>query len=328
MSDKLVGVWLAMATDAGAQYPIPTSELSYTDNISAVDIVNPYNGGRLLSDGSWYQMIARTQTEWPQLLPTIAQQNGHRYMPVVSSKTVDDLITVLNSSDLQLLAANNLIELATTRYDAMWDGVLVEFEGVPAEYRNKMSDFLYLLSYKIRSTGMQMGMSIHGHMESGNATMPYDLTVIGQIADIVAYYCYGYWRPLPQSLAPHWWIDECIQYALNQGIPAQRLMLGVPVFSKYWETASGPKREITYSQAIDIVHSANTMVQWIEKNENGLVRERFADVGEGYIWIQDGDTLRHNLALVDKYGLAGVNIFLSGMESVDVWDLISEWIIN
>ena len=49
------------------------------------------------------------------------------------------------------------------------------------------------------------------------------------------------------------------------------------------------------------------------------MRERWADLGAGHVWIHDGDTLSHRLALVDKYRLAGCNLFALGMGTPDIW---------
>ena len=113
---------------------------------------------------------------------------------------------------------------------------------------------------------------------------------------------------------------------LSKGIPAERLMVGAGVYSKYYPVSNeNTKYEITHAQALDITADNNAYVQWVETNDIGIIREQFVDTGAGHIWMHDGNTLRHNLDLVDKYGLHGATLFILDAESEDIWNVISAW---
>lgn len=331
---KTVSAYLRMSA-AGGQFPIPTSEVAYNDNIVRIDRIFPLNGGKLQADGAWLQESWKIAPAWPQSLPGLAQQNNQIYMPVVGCDR-NGVLNVLDNPTVQQTAADNLINLAlNTRFDAPWDGVVLNLEGVPSSYKGKLSQFFYLLSYKIRLSGMGCAISVRGI--AGDPGPDYDdayshdFRVLSQIADIVDVYCYTYWNPtngsvINRSMAPYWWMQACIEYALGQGIPADRMSLGQGLFSKYYpNSSSNSSSDITYNQAVQLANDANVPIQWIERNGIGIARERFADLGAGHVWIHDGDTLRHGLDLVDKYGLMGMTHFTPGMGDDYHWQVIGDW---
>jgi len=315
----------------GGDYPAPTSEAAYLAHQNMLDSILPTNGGKLQADGTWLQEGWKLNPDWPQSLPGIARGAGQQYIPIVNNDRVG-ILTVLDSVELQDIAAAGLVLLARSgRFDSPWGGVLLDLEGIPSAYKDKLSDFLLILSYQLRAESIPVGISVRGIVNDPGPdydnAYSYDFEVVAQAADFVDLRCYGYWNPTPRSIAPHWWVEACVQYALSQGIPAQRVYLGLGNFARYWPITgnSGTWHNVTAEQAASLIRAANSFVQWIESNGNGLVREKYADVGEGHIWLHDGDTLRHGLDLIDEYGLGGLGLFIPGMGDESVWQAIAEW---
>src|SRR5690606_25575904 len=134
----------------------------------------------------------------------------------------------------------------------------------------------------------------------------YDFGVVGEIADYVDLRCYNYWAPPPRSIAPFWWIEECIQYALRYGISERQLTLGLGTFSEYrFDVNEAHSDEITYAHAMETVAAHGAASVWVEENENGIVREYLAEVGSGTIWIHDARTHGLCLQLVNQFDLLG-----------------------
>lgn len=327
---KQISAFLRMA-GGGSSFPIDSDEAAYHEHQNLLDITMPINGGKLQADGSWLQESwKKIDPPWPQSLPTLASDAGQQYIPVMSNDAASTLI-VLDSQTLQQTAADGLVTLATkSRFDSPWDGAMFGIEGIPLAYKDKLSDFFQLLSYKLRSEDISVNVWVRARTgDTGpdyDDAYSHDFAVLAQIADVVELGCYSYWNPQPRSIAPHWWVEASIQYALSKGIPAQRIRLCLASFCDYWPiTGLNAVHEITHSQAIQLIQDANSFVQWIESNENGLVREKYADVGRGHIWLHDGDTMRHSLDLVDEYGLRGISLFTPEFGSNSTWDTIAGW---
>lgn len=326
---KLIA-WLRMMKLSG-DYPVPMSDISYNNNIEHIDYALPTNGGRLQTDGSWLQEGWKFNHDFGQGLKEQAHANNQIYMPIVDNNR--EFLPLLLSPSLQVIAADNLVELATVgRFDSPWDGVMIDLEGIPSAYKKQLSDFLYLLDQRLHTAGLSVGVSVRGKVaESGDDydnAYSYDFNVVGQVADLVDLRCYDYWEPTNgnvenRSTGPFWWVKDCIEYALSKGIPNERIYLGLTVYSNYHPEGTTNKRNITYDNAIEI--AGNEPLNWIESNEIGIIREIKVDLPIGHIWMNDVNTLRHRLELVDDYDLVGSSIFVLGMEDERIWNLIGKW---
>ena len=325
---KQVAAWLRMVADGG-DYPFPTSEASYNANLDKIDLVFPTNGGKLQADGSWLQESWAIDPDWPQSVPEIAAANGHTYIPSVFGSTSTGILTVLDSPSLQATAASNLVTLATSgRFDSPWDGVMFDLEQIPSSYQSKLSTFYTSLCEAVRSEGLLAGIWSRGR--TGDSGPDYDeaytndFTVLGQVGDFVDMGCYSYWKPIPRSAGPYWWQRACIDYALSKGIQPRRLRLGCGLYSGYWEVEDGGGGYgTTHAKALELADGFS--IDWIESNVNGVVREYYADLGAGCVWLHDDETLPHRLDLVDEYGLAGAHLFILGAEDDGVWRTIADW---
>ena len=158
---KDVYAWLRTVAVAG-EFPGPTSEDAYLANLGTINTVHPDNGGKLQADGTWLQESGKIAHPWPQSIPGIAQTNGHLYMPMVECDR-SAILDGLDNPAVQEAAASNLVALAESgRFDSPWDGVCLDLEGIPSAYKDKLSDFLYLISYKVRAAGFPLAIWVRG----------------------------------------------------------------------------------------------------------------------------------------------------------------------
>ena len=240
-------------------------------------------------------------------------------------------LAVLADPQLQTTAAAHLVELARSgRFDSPWDGVYLDIEGIAFSHRSDMSGFLYRLARAVKDAGLLFGVSVGGvtQADTGNPDRDdaLDLGVASEVADFVDLRCYDYASDPPLSIAPYWWVEACVQYALKKGVSPEQMTLGLASFSQYWpDSDAGPQQQITHDKAMQIVKDAGATVEWIESNQNGLVRESYARLGSGHLWIHDERSYRYGLDLVDQYGLLSSTIFAPGMGNVGLWQTIEAW---
>jgi hypothetical protein len=322
---KTVNACLRMTPGHGT-YAVPDSSEDYRANIGLIDVAMPGNGGLLKANGSWLQEPAKTANEFAQALPEMARTAGQQYKPLLGWATTNELLAVLDDSDAQRTAASGLVDLAQGRFDTPWDAVTVDAADIPGhtDYLDKYERFLRLLSYTVRSAGLSFGVSLKA-VAPRHELVSLDLGVIAQIADTV-YWCIYSWSEMPYPISPYWWAVESLDNALAHGISPRRVQLGivnccrhVPVTGERYAPLCG------YDQALEIVHGHNARIEWMERNETGLIREKWADLGEGHIWLHDGDTVKPRLALADEHGLGGMMLFCPGMGDVSAWQAIAEW---
>lgn len=301
----------------------PSGEVDYKAHLDLIDTVLVNNGGLLQSDGSWLQVDRDVNNDFAQELPTIAQAAGHEYIPVVNPGTgtdKTDLMTVLDDSDLQEIAAAGIVTLATTRFDAPWDAVGYDICFVTPEYVGKHEEFLLLIAETLHGAGLRFAPICQAWLPDYANRLP-SLSVIAQIADTFDHYCYNW----TDSVGPYWWGNARTVEALPI-VPAAKTYLGIGNFSLYWPvTEEADCSAITHAQAMTIIASNGATVQWIESDGNGLVREKYAKVGAGHIWLSDGDCLRFRFSLADEYGLAGIMLYAPGLGETTTWNAIRRW---
>lgn len=325
-----VWAWLRMSSTRG-EFAIPTSEADYLANLATIRVAMPLNAGKLQSTGEWLQESWKVDHAWARDLAAQARAAGQLYMPGAGNDRLG-ILAVLEDPSLQQVAADNLVTLATAgRFDSPWDGVYLDLEGIPFEYQQQLSDFHYLLAEKLRPAGLRVGVSVRGRTaDSGDDfedAYTYDFSILQDVADFVDLRCYSYWKPLPRSISPYWWIQGSIEYALAKGVSPSQMTLGLGNFSRYWPSSDeGQSEEITYEQAVALAAKAGTPVEWVEESENGLVRESFARIGEGHVWIHDAATINQELSNIDQYGLLGATLFVPGMGYADQWDVLADWV--
>ena len=313
--------------DIDDEYDIPSSEKVYLSNLGNIDVAMPTNGGKLQSDGTWLQEPWKIDPPWPQSLPEVARNAGQLYIPIVNNDRIGYL-AVLDDPALQSAAADRLVELATVgRFDSPWDGILLDFESTPPSYREQLIDFYYLLFERLEPTNLPVGISVSGRTSN---TGTHDFSVIAELAAFVDLRCYGYTSPPPKSIGPFWWLEECIRYALEKNIKPDRLKLGVGNFSKYWPDSNQYDFiEITHASAIQILEANNEDLMWIDTLGDAhwasYIREWYAKIGKGHIWVHDHMTYQYGLDLISKYKIGGLSHFAAGMGDLQHWENIKNW---
>jgi spore germination protein YaaH len=324
---KRVWGWLRMMSLSR----VPSSEATYRANTGNIDVVMPLNGGKLQVDGKWLQEDPKLQDPWPQALPKLARSAGQLYMPAMGNDN-EGLAAVLDSVGRQTYATEQLITLAHSRFDAPWDGVYLDLEGLEANYQKQMSGFLYRIAKAVKDAGLLLGVSVGGVYQDPDPTNSqqqqdvYGLPVVAEVADFVDVRLYDYWSPAPRSIAPYWWVEACVQYVLGKGIPADRLSASLANFSRYWvQSDNSPSEDLTYGEAMQMLQQAGVTPQWVERNGNGLVRENYAQLGSGHMWLHDAKTYQFGLDLVDQYKLRGNAVFTPGMGDPAEWQAIGQW---
>ena len=117
---------------------------------------------------------------------------------------------------------------------ALYDGVNLNFEEFglsksgeePAAAQQLLTDFVRLLSVKLRAANKSLTLTIH---PLNSAYKGYDYKALGELADQIIIMAYDYGpKPEPVSL-----VVQAIEMA-KEIVPPQKLLLGI---SAYYETA-------------------------------------------------------------------------------------------
>ena len=134
-------------------------------------------------------------------------------------------------------------------------------------------------------------------------------STINEIADTFELY-FVYYRQAPQSNAPYFHTDWGLANVIAQGFDFTKLYLGLGNFGAYWPVAGEEARHVmTHAQALEMIDTYDSTLEWVESDGRGLVREWYAAIDGGYLHLLDGTTLGTSLSLADKYKLPGMMLF-------------------
>ncbi len=224
------------------------------------------------------------------------------------------------------------------------DGINIDFEYVTQACGADFIQFLRELSADCRRESLVL--SVDNYMPtSGNAF--YDMETQGKIADYVILMGYDeHWKGSEAgSGASISFVDRGISTSL-QMVPAEKLIGGVPFFTRIWtevpEERAEPGAEIRedgnsvygryalYSEACGMERAFRIL------EEHQAVPEWNAELGQYYgeyeteqgrvrIWLEDEKSLEEKLKVISQNELAGVAGWKLGLETGGVWSVIGQY---
>jgi spore germination protein YaaH len=233
-------------------------------------------------------------------------------------------------------------ELATTQIaDAVarynLDGVHVDIENVTHLDRANYTEFVRLLREKIpasKEVSVAVAANPNGWTEGWHGS--YDYKSLAKYADYLMIMSYDESYPGgeagPVASAP--WVERSIQYAINNGVSSDKIVMGMSHFGRYWIAGqSYGGFGISNWQVEDLIKTYNGTVVWDEKSQTpkAVITIKAGDPkrviggttlapGTYTIWFDNDQSIRNKLALVEKYGLRGVGNWSIGQESGGIWD--------
>lgn len=235
------------------------------------------------------------------------------------SKDVQSATLLTPTSNRKKLIEKLMKEVET--YDL--DGLNLDFEGIPEEAGPPYVQFIRELSIECRKKGVILSV---------DNTVPKDFNLFynrkeqGAVADYVIIMGYDehYAGGEPGSVASIGFVEEGIANTLKD-VPKEKIINAVPFYTRLWKEGDGDPS----SSALGI-SKAKT---WLDDNHVELawqesVGQYYGELTEGdvrqYLWMEDERSLGLKMDLIKKYDLAGVACWKLGLESENVWDVISQ----
>lgn len=248
--------------------------------------------------------------------------------------------TFFGSSSAQTTLINNLINLIQTRGA---HGINIDFEGVPSSQSANMTNFMINLSNALHAANPNYQLSIC--LYAVDWSNVFDEPVLSQYVDFFTIMGYDYYWSGSSQAGPNdplygftdgydRSLSRTITYYINAGIPANKLVLGLPYYGREWETVSNAIPSNTtgnnvFSRTFRVVKN-NTSGFYTSTNAQYNQRSQttayiFQNSGTWrQCWITEGYGMRRRFDLVNQRGLKGIGIWALGYDDgyTDFWDAI------
>ena len=207
------------------------------------------------------------------------------------------------------------------------DGINIDFESVPNDCGEYFIQFLRELGPLLKEQGAILSVDTFVPKPWTNH---YNRKEIGKIADYVIVMGYDEHyagSKTSGSVASISWSREAITSTLNQGVPKEKLILGIPFYTRIWTeeyTENGFKlssKAYGMDAAYNFILERNGKFEWLE-NIGQYYGEVTQDNKTYKVWLEDETSIKKRLDLVLKYDIAGVGSWKRGLEVPYIWEIL------
>lgn len=222
------------------------------------------------------------------------------------------------------------------------DGVNIDIENVTHEYRDEYSDFARLLREKIPAD-KEVSVAVAANPSNWTTGWhgSYDYTSLSQSSDYLMIMAYdeSYTGSKPGPVASIQFVEKSIQYAIDNGVPKEKIVLGIGHYGRYWvEGASVGGNAISNQQVAEAVKLYNGVVTFdqVSMSPKATFTIKAGDPtmsvygvalkpGNYTVWFENEQSMKAKFDLVEKYGIKGTGNWGVEMENREFWTSFSDW---
>lgn len=222
------------------------------------------------------------------------------------------------------------------------DGVNADLENITEEDREAYVDFMRLLRQKLPK-GKELSVAVMANPNGRRTGINggHDYKGLGQYSDYLMIMTYdeSYQGGPAGPVASINFVEKSIQYALKQ-VPADKVVLGIPFYGRYWNTAeSTGGYGIHLSQIDRLLSQYRHVITFDDKSksptatfiirpedEKFLIFGRELRPGNYTVWFENEESIKQKLRLVQKYNLKGTGSWSLGQENAQIWNYYHLWL--
>lgn len=230
---------------------------------------------------------------------------------------------VLSSSAKREKVISKTLEL-TKKYNLK--GINIDFEHTKRDDRDNITQFVRELSAQFKTEGLIVSVDVTPQISSDVTKEPYNREELAKVCDYVVVMAYDqHWgsSDTAGSVAQYKWVESNINMLFRQ-IPHEKMILGVPFYSRIWtedENGKVSSNTLTMAQAEKLLTDKNLTPKWDKESKQDYVQ--YTEGNKTYkIWLEDSKSINSKVSLVNKYNLGGVGSWRKGFETQDIWETI------
>ena len=214
------------------------------------------------------------------------------------------------------------------------DGINLDFEYIYLKDKDALTQFVSEMAPMLREQGVTFSVDVNVPDGSDNWSKCYDTPAIAAVADYVAVMTYDQTAgssSVAGSVAEHSWVENNIAKLVERdGVPPQKLILGLPLYVRLWEMERNSPPEgrvlstkaIYMGAAINLAFENQADISW--ESESGQFFCSYQANNKTYrMWLEDTNSINLKSSLIHKYNLAGVSSWSREFAISEVWDVLN-----
>lgn len=207
------------------------------------------------------------------------------------------------------------------------DGVNFDLEKIDVRDRNLFTQLIYNWTRQFKLDNYRVTMDVPA--KTGEDTTDiwrgaFDYPALGQIVDEIILMTYEEHWPgsLPGSVASLSWVNQVLNYALST-IPAQKIMIGVPLYGYDWVLGNGAK-VISYRRATELARRMGAPLQWDTQQHSAFFN--YESEGKRHtVYFEDVRSLKEKLDLAIQRGIRGVALWQLNLSYPELWTTLQTY---
>lgn len=204
------------------------------------------------------------------------------------------------------------------------DGVNVDFENIHSDDQDNFTKFVAELGASLHKIGVVLSVDITPDIVFLKDDAAYFHAGLAKYCDYVILMAYDeHWAgdSTPGPVADVPWVTRSMDDLLSTGVPAHKLILGLPFYARFWymhRDGSVTSQAIAASHVDDVLKSHQAKGTWMD--DLGVSYAKY-DKPDGYmqVWYETDKTMDRKLSLANHFGLAGVAIWSLSLSDKESW---------
>ncbi|KAA9002137.1 glycosyl hydrolase [Paenibacillus spiritus] len=297
--------------------------LSSLDGLTGVNVVSP----------TWFEIVdghGNVRSKADSAYVEKAQSKGIEVWGLMSNGFEPDITTqALASYENRMNAIVQMLKYAELYH---LDGINIDFENVYTEDGGNVTQFMRELKPLAEARNLIVSMDVSPKSGSEMWSRFLDRRALGPLVDFMMVMAYDeHWASSPEagSVASLPWAQNAVERILEEdGVPADKLVLGIPLYTRIWsETTKDGKNKVS-SKAVGMKTVEDIL------SEKKLTPKFAADAGQNYveykekgvlqrIWIEDNVSLEARVNMARSLNLAGVASWNRNFANRAAWEALS-----
>ena len=267
----------------------------------------------------------------------VLHRQGNRVVPFFSNHFNRELgIRALNNRN----RLSDQIAGVVERYNL--DGIDINIENVTHEHRDMYTDFMRLLREKIprhKIVSTPVAANPRGFTLGWHGS--YDYPKLAHYCDYITIMNYDESYPgSPEGpVSSSSFFERSIQYALEQGVTKDKIVVNIPFFGRYWQQGAAAggiglaNRDVEFLLAnyesthrYDVAtQSAHAIVTIKPGDREPIIwGGRRLTAGTYSIWYDSPESTRFKLEIINKYDVLGAGSWALGQEILSIWNFYTQ----
>ena len=206
------------------------------------------------------------------------------------------------------------------------DGINIDFEKVNADCAPYFQEFIRELSVSCRTQGLVL--SIDAYVPT--YTKYLGRAELARTADYIVCMCYDEHTSGSEtagSVSSLSFVQKGIRDTLKE-VPPEQTVIALPFFTRLWkvnENAAPTSSAMGMGEAAAWLSENAANVVWDEETGQNYAEAKGVD-GTSKIWVEDAQSISEKMKEVMAAGCAGVAEWKLGLETQDIWQVISDYL--